>query len=201
MGGRERRSQFVCCLVQIKKSDYQIITNGWGKIYTPDGLLHIFTHIISLSKINKTCNIDMIVIMFIYTKVQPNYFTCMMRLDKIFAFMLLVCLSHHLRFRGRKKVRILIPGKARRKNPPEKQHMKHRKWADGRRTAKRNVNFLFAKKFSFSISIIENKYFYTRVWGVRMCNADTVSFSCQICNKINFTRKSGKLFSLANERS
>lgn len=49
-------------------------------------------------------------------------------------------------------------------------------------------------KFFFSISIIENKYFfYTWAWGrsVSMCNADT--FFCRIRNKINFLRQNKRM--------
>ena len=74
--------------------------------------LHTFTHIISLSKINKTCNNVSLARAdsdYINTFSISTYFTCMMRLNKISAFMLPILVCRF--FPELKKVRFLIPGK------------------------------------------------------------------------------------------
>lgn len=87
-------------------------TTNEGKIYTRLAW-HTFTHINSLSKINKTCNNTSMVIIFIYKKTRIfhiiSYLTCTMRRHKIFAFMLLLSSHFHILRKEKKKVRFLIP--------------------------------------------------------------------------------------------
>lgn len=57
-----------------KKNDYDVkLTLAEFNEYTVYGTFHIFTHIISLSEINKACNNTSIIIIFTYKKTHFPY--------------------------------------------------------------------------------------------------------------------------------